>query len=347
MSVKKQYCYTDSSGQDVYLFTLTNLSGTEVLITNYGAIITSFRIKSKEGAVNDIVLGFDKVEDYTNESYLAHYPWFGCAVGRNANRIKNAQFIIDKKEYLLSKNNGNDHLHGGVNGFDKKVWRLVKIEESPISSLELKYSSPDGEEGYPGKLDVTIMFELNNENELSYEYSAYCDRPTVINLTHHSYFNLNNGVGDVKDHEVRIYGSWVLDQDDNLVANGDLSPVADTEFDFHEFTLLGERLNKIAEYDKSFVADKDAVSLSLMAEVRSVALGVLLQVYSTEPIIHFYSGKWIPVITGKNGIKYGPFSGLCLETHKHPNAINISHFPGTILRPGEIYSTKTVYKVFT
>lgn len=345
MSVKKQYCYTDSSGQDVYLFTLTNLSGTEVLITNYGAIITSFCIKNKEGAVNDIVLGFDKVEGYTNESYLAHYPWFGCAVGRNANRIKNAQFIIDKKEYLLSKNNGNDHLHGGINGFDKKVWRLVKIEESPISSLELKYISPDGEEGYPGKLDVTIRFELNNENELSYEYSAYCDRPTVINLTHHSYFNLNNGVGDIKDHEVRIYGSWVLDQDNNLVANGDLIPVADTEFDFHEFTLLGERLNKIAEYDKSFVADKDAVSLSLMAEVRSVALGVLLQVYSTEPIIHFYSGKWIPVIAGKNGIKYGPFSGLCLETHKHPNAINISHFPDTILRPGEIYSSRTVYKV--
>lgn len=347
MSVKKRYCYTDSSGQDVYLFTLTNLSGTEVLITNYGAIITSFRIKNMEGAVNDIVLGFDKVEDYTKESYLAHYPWFGCAVGRNANRIKNAQFIIDKKEYLLSKNNGNDHLHGGINGFDKKVWRLVKIEESPISSLELKYISPDGEEGYPGKLDVTIRFELSNENELSYEYSAYCDKPTVINLTHHSYFNLNNGVGDIKDHEVRICGSWVLDQDDNLVANGDLSPVTETEFDFHEFKLLGERLSKIKEYDKSFVADKDAVSLSLMAEVRSVASDVLLQVYSTEPIVHFYSGKWIPVISGKKGIKYGPFSGLCLETHKHPNAINISHFPDTVVRPEEIYFTKTVYKVFT
>ncbi|MBL7724853.1 MAG: galactose mutarotase [Chitinophagaceae bacterium] len=347
MSVKKQYCYTDSSGQEIYLFTLTNLSGTEVLITNYGATITSFCIKNKEGVVNDIVLGFDKVEDYTNESYLAHYPWFGCAVGRNANRIKNAKFLIDKKEYLLSKNNGNDQLHGGVNGFDKKVWQLIKIEESPVNALELKYISPDNEEGYPGKLDVVIRFELNNENELSYEYSASCDRPTVVNLTHHSYFNLNNGIGDIKDHEVRIYGSWTLDQDDNLVVNGDLSSVADTEFDFHEFTALRERLSKIPEYDKSFVADKDAVSLSLMAEARSVSSGVLLQVYSTEPIVHFYSGKWIPVIAGKNGIKYGPFSGLCLETHKHPNAINISHFPDTVLRPGEIYSSKTVYKVFS
>lgn len=347
MPVKKQYCYTDSSGQDIYLFTLTNLSGTEVLITNYGAIITSFCIRDKEGAVNDIVLGFDKVEDYANESYLANYPWFGSAVGRNANRIKNAQFVIDKKEYILSKNKGNDHLHGGVNGFDKKVWQLIKTEETPVNSLELKYMSPDGEEGYPGKLDVIIRFELNNENELSYEYSAYCDRPTVVNLTHHSYFNLNNGVGDINNHEVRIYGSWVLDQDDNLVANGDLSSVANTEFDFHEFTLLGERLSKIAEYDKSFVADKDAISLSLMAEVRSVVSDVLLQVYSTEPIVHFYSGKWIPSIIGKNGIKYGPFSGLCLETHKHPNAINISHFPDTVLRPGEIYSSKTVYKIFT
>lgn len=346
MSVKKQYCYTDNSGQDVYLFTLTNLSGTEVFITNYGAIITSFCIKSKNGSLNDIVLGFDNVEDYTNESYLAHYPWFGCAVGRNANRIKDAQFVIDKKEYLLSKNNGNDQLHGGVNGFDKKVWQLVKIEETPVNALELKYISPDGEEGYPGKLDVVIRFELNNENELSYEYSASCDRPTVVNLTHHSYFNLNNGIGDIKDHEVRIYGSWILDQDDNLVANGDLSSVADTEFDFHEFATLRERLNKIPEYDKSFVTDKDAVSLSLMAEVRSVASGVLLQVFSTEPVVHFYSGKWIPVIAGKKGIKYGPFSGLCLETHKHPNAVNISHFPDTVVRPGEIYSSKTVYKVF-
>jgi len=346
MSVKKQYCYTDNSGQDVYLFTLTNLSGTEVFITNYGAIITSFCIKSKNGSLNDIVLGFDNVEDYTNESYLAHYPWFGCAVGRNANRIKDAQFVIDKKEYLLSKNNGNDQLHGGVNGFDKKVWQLVKIEETPVNALELKYISPDGEEGYPGKLDVVIRFELNNENELSYEYSASCDRPTVVNLTHHSYFNLNNGIGDIKDHEVRIYGSWILDQDDNLVANGDLSSVADTEFDFHEFATLRERLNKIPEYDKSFVTDKDAVSLSLMAEVRSVASGVLLQVFSTEPVVHFYSGKWIPVIAGKKRIKYGPFSGLCLETHKHPNAVNISHFPDTVVRPGEIYSSKTVYKVF-
>lgn len=346
MSVKKQYCYTDNSGQDVYLFTLTNLSGTEVFITNYGAIITSFCIKSKNGSLNDIVLGFDNVEDYTNESYLAHYPWFGCAVGRNANRIKDAQFVIDKKEYLLSKNNGNDQLHGGVNGFDKKVWQLVKIEETPVNALELKYISPDGEEGYPGKLDVVIRFELNNENELSYEYSASCDRPTVVNLTHHSYFNLNNGIGDIKDHEVRIYGSWILDQDDNLVANGDLSSVADTEFDFHEFATLRGRLNKIPEYDKSFVTDKDAVSLSLMAEVRSVASGVLLQVFSTEPVVHFYSGKWIPVIAGKKRIKYGPFSGLCLETHKHPNAVNISHFPDTVVRPGEIYSSKTVYKVF-
>lgn len=346
MSVKKQYCYTDNSGQDVYLFTLTNLSGTEVFITNYGAIITSFCIKSKNGSLNDIVLGFDNVEDYTNESYLAHYPWFGCAVGRNANRIKDAQFVIDKKEYLLSKNNGNDQLHGGVNGFDKKVWQLVKIEETPVNVLELKYISPDGEEGYPGKLDVVIRFELNNENELSYEYSASCDRPTVVNLTHHSYFNLNNGIGDIKDHEVRIYGSWILDQDDNLVANGDLSSVADTEFDFHESATLRGRLRKIPEYDKSFVAEKDGVSLSLMAEVRSVASGVLLQVFSTEPVVHFYSGKWIPVIAGKKGIKYGPFSGLCLETHKHPNAVNISHFPDTVVRPGEIYSSKTVYKVF-
>ncbi|HQV60504.1 MAG: galactose mutarotase [Chitinophagaceae bacterium] len=347
MPINQQFCFSHSSGQEVSLFTLSNSKGTKVLITNLGATITSFKLKNADGSVNDIVLGFEKIEDYAGADYLAQYPWFGCAVGRVANRIKNAEFMIDDKNYSVSRNNGNNQLHGGLEGFDKKVWQKKAMGDSPDCFLELKYVSPDGEEGYPSNLEVIIRFELNDNDELSYQYTATCDKTTIVNLTHHGYFNLNNGEGDIKDHEVKIYGSLTLDQDEELVANGSLTPVENTLFNFSDFVRVGERLTKIAEYDKSYIANKkkEETSLSLMAEVKSAASKLLLQVYSTEPIVHFYTGKWIPTVKGKNGTSYGAFSGLCLETHKHPNAINIPHFPTTILRPGETYSTRTIYKV--
>ncbi|HEY6063582.1 MAG TPA: aldose epimerase family protein [Chitinophagaceae bacterium] len=347
MPISQQYCLRHSSGEDIYLFTLRNATGTEVIITNYGAIITSFKIKNQDGTVNDIVLGFDQVEDYWSADYLQQYPWFGCAVGRYANRIKNSEFSIDGKKYSLSKNKGPDQLHGGINGFDKKVWTLVSSGEIPHPFLELGYKSTDGEEGFPGNLDVMIRFELNEENELSYLYTAACDEPTPVNLTHHSYFNLNNGIGTINDHEIKIDASNMLEQDENLTATGNIIPVADTAFDFRDFQRIGDGLAKIPEYDKSFVIDKedDFVKLSLVAEARSLQTKTHLQVYSSEPIVHFYSGKWTPVVKGKNGIMYGPFSGFCLETHNYLNAVNIPYFPNTILRPGEIYAQKTVYKV--
>lgn len=350
MKTEKQYCFTHSSGEDIYLFALSNAKNTEVLITNYGAIITTFKIKQPDGSVNDIVLGFDKVEDYFSEDYLKQYPWFGCAVGRYANRIGNAKFEIDGIQYHLAKNRPHEHLHGGIGSFDKKVWQFVSQGEAPQPFLELKYQSADGEEGYPGNMDVLIRFELNDNNELSYQYTATCDQPTAINLTHHSYFNLNNGGGTIKDQEVKIYASNVLEQDDMLVATGNSVPVANTPFDFREFYSIGEGLNKIEEYDKSFIVDKKetpagSAELPLVAEAKSAQAKIKLQVYSTEPIVHFYSGKWIPAVKGKNGTIYGPCSGFCLETHKHPNAVNIPHFPNTILRPGEIYYQKTVYRI--
>ena len=338
-----KYCFTHSTGEDVYLFLLQNKKGTEVLVTNYGAIITSFKIKNEGGSINDIVLGFDNVEDYFNEDYLKQYPWFGCAVGRYANRIKNAAFVIEGKEYLLTKNNGNEQLHGGNVGFDRRVWQFVEQGNTPHSWLELKYKSGDGEEGFPGNLEVTMRFELTDNNELSYEYKATCDKTTVVNLTHHSYFNLNNGEGTIGDHEVKIYSSSVLEQDENLVATGQLLPVENTVFDFRNFYRIGDGLKRIDEYDKSFVVKKQANSL--VAEARSLQSNLLLQVYSTEPIVHFYTGKWIPVVKGKNENMYGPLSGFCLETHLYPNAVNIPHFPNIILRPGETYYQKTTYRV--
>jgi aldose 1-epimerase len=337
------YCFTHTSGKDVFLYTLQNKKGTEVLITNFGAIITSYKIKLRDGTTNDIVLGFEKVEDYLSPAYLEQYPWFGAAVGRNANRIKNAECKIDGQVYPLTKNRGDNQLHGGIEGFDKKVWQLVAQGENPNPFLELQYISPDREEGFPGNLEISIRFELGPDDELIYEYKATCDKATVINCTHHGYFNLDNGKGTIHDHLVKIYGAETLDQDEELVATGAVSPVDNTAFDLREMTRVGDGLEKIPEYDKSYVAAKNPEGL--MAEVRSLQSGLLLQVFSTEPIVHFYSGKWIPVVPGKNGTVYGPFSGLCLETHKHPNAVNIPHFPNTILRPGETYHHRTRYRV--
>ena len=345
MKTSKQYCFTNSAGEDIYLFALLNNRGTELLITNYGAVITAFKIKQADGVINDIVLGFDKVADYFSQDYLRDYPYFGAAIGRYCNRIKNASFEIDGKKYSVSKNKGNDHLHGGINGFDKKLWQFVSLSDSPVAVLELKCKSANGEEGYPGNLDTTIRFELNDEDELTYRYTATCDQPTAINLTHHSYFNLNNGKDVVEDQQVKIYASAILEQDDNFVTTGNLISVKNSIYDFRKFRRINERWNKEDGYDQSFVIDNKSNNLSLVAEAISELSKTRLQVFSTEPVVHFYTGKWIPFLNGKNGSRYGPFSGFCFETHKHPNAINIPHFPNTILRPGEIYSQETVYKI--
>ena len=348
MPGSRQYCFTHSSGEDVCLFSLQNAKGTEVLITNYGAIITSFKIKQADGKINDIVLGFDTVKDYLEKDYLEKYPWLGAAIGRYANRIGGCSFTIDGKKYMLPVNIPDNHLHGGVTGFDKKVWNIDSFVQFPKPSLTLDYFSADGEEGYPGNLKVTLLFELSDDNELSYEYFAECDQPTAINLTHHSYFNLNNGKGTIKEYLLKIYADMTLEQDDHLVTTGRIVPVENSAFDFREFYSIGEGLKRIPEYDKSFVtngAAKDSAGIQLMAEAKSEQSNILLRVYSTDPVVHFYSGKWIPELNGKDGNRYGSFAGFCLETHKHPNAINIPHFPNTILRPGEKYYQKNIYKV--
>jgi aldose 1-epimerase len=340
MQLRKQFCFTHPSGKDIYLFTLKNANGTEVLITNYGAILMAYKIKMPDKTINDIVLGFDEVVEYLKADYLQHYPFFGAAIGRYANRIKNASFKIDEQEFHVSKNWGNDQLHGGVDGFDKKVWEQVSFDEES-NILELKYLSTDGEEGFPGNLEVKIIFELNDNNDLIYSYTATADKDTIINLTHHSYFNLNNGEGTVEDHELKICSDKILEQDNHLTVTGNYIAVDNTKYDFRKFHSIGERIN--GGYDQSFVIDKNESRLTEVAEVCSKRSGLKLQLLTTDPVVHFYTGHGIPKLTGKNGIEYGPYSGFCLETQKHPNAINIPKFPNTILRPGELYSQKTVY----
>ncbi|HEY2722495.1 MAG TPA: aldose epimerase family protein [Chitinophagaceae bacterium] len=337
-----QFCFTHPSGKDVYLFRLRNINKTEVLITNYGAILMAYKIAMPDNIVNDIVLGFDNVHDYLTADYLKPYPFMGAAIGRYANRIKDASFKIDDKEFHVSKNWGNDQLHGGLEGFDKKVWDLVSFDEK-CNILQMKYSSPDGEEGFPGKLDVSICFELNDENDLIYEYTATCDQPTAVNLSYHTYFNLNNGKGKIINEEIKIHADKILEQDSALVPTGNYIDVAGTKYDFNDFHSIGDRLGD--GYDQSFVSDKKENQLSIIAEAISKTSGLKLQVLTTDPVVHFYTAQGLPALKGKNNTVYGPYSGFCLETQKHPNAINIPGFPNTVLRPGEKYFQKNVYKV--
>ena len=342
MNTAEKYCFRHSNGKVIYLFTLNNVKGTEVSITNYGAIITSFKIKMPDGTNNDIVLGFDKVEDYLSENYLRKYAYLGAACGRYANRIKNGNFYIKGMNYQVSQNMGTDMLHGGHEGFDKKAWEVIHHSNN---TLELKYLSKDGEEGFPGNLEITLLFSLNESDELSYEFSAFTDKPTAVNLTHHSYFNLNNGLGTIEEHEVKINASKILKQDDGLVCNGEFVDVENTIFDFRDFKSVSKDWNKVNGYDQCFIIGNKSADLSLVAETRSLQSGLTLQILSTEPAVQFYTAQGMGNLQGKNKTVYGPFSGLCLETHKHPNAINIPYFPNTILNPGEKYYQKNVYKL--
>lgn len=343
MKVTQQACFRHSSGKEVFLFTLRNTKGTEVLISNYGAIIAAFKIKMNDGSVNDIVLGFDKMEDYTSKEYLESYPWFGAAVGRHGNRIKNAAFSIDGKQYQLSRNNGNNQLHGGVEGFDKKVWEVVAVGDEGVV---FSYNSPDGEEGFPGNVTVTIKFILADNNELSHEYTATTDQPTVVNLTHHSYFNLDNGERTIEDYELKINASQILEQDAELAPTGNYTDVTGTKYDFRNGKMISKDWDYETGYDQSFIVKTKSPELITGAEVFSPHSKLKLAILTTEPIVHFYTGKGIPTFkNAKNGNKYGSYSALCLETQVHPNAVNIAHFPNTVLRPGETYFQKTVYKV--
>ena len=343
MTSAKHFCFKHSSGEDICLYTLKNRSGTTVTITNYGATITSFVVKQKNGAMNDIVLGFDDIRQYMSSPYTDQYPYFGAAIGRYGNRIKDARFVVDGKEYRLAKNNGSNNLHGGVNGFDKKVWKEGKYDTEK-NFLVLKHHSPDGEEGFPGNLDVEIHYQLTDENELKFDFKATTDQPTPVNFTHHSYFNLDNGEGDIRSHMLKIYSSFYLQQDEGLAVTGALITVEGTHLDFREFRRIDQKWVKDG-IDQSFVVEHAKDQLTLMAESYSDKSGIKLQVYSTDPIVHLYTGQGIPSLKGKQGKFYGSYSGFCLETQKHPNAINIPHFPNTILRPLEVYNQKNVYRV--
>lgn len=335
-----------SDGTPVELFTLANSKGVRVAITNYGGIIVSLSTPDRNGQPGDIVLGFERLDDY-----LKGHPYFGAIIGRYGNRIARGRFVLDGVEYRLAQNNGENHLHGGLVGFDKKVWQARDFTDAEGQHLELRYRSPDGEEGYPGNLDVTVTYTLNERNQLRIDYVATTDKPTVVNLTNHSYFNLA-GEGDILGHILRINADYFTPVDAGLIPTGELRPVKGTPFDFTEPHAIGERIEQDDEqlrfgrgYDHNFVLRGGGGSLAEAAEVYEPRTGRVLRVLTTEPGMQFYTGNFLDgSLKGKYGRVYARRTGFCLETQHFPDSPNKPQFPSTVLRPGQTYRSTTIFE---
>jgi len=345
---KKEVFGTTPDGKTVDLYTLTNSHGMEVRAMTYGGIIVSLRVPDKSGKVADVVLGFD-----TFDGYLDNKPYMGAIVGRYGNRIANAEFTLDGVKYTLAKNNGPNSLHGGVKGFDKVVWDGESLANADGAGVAFTYLSKDGEEGFPGNLRVKVTYTLTEKNELIVDYHATTDKATPVNLTQHSYFNLSGeGNGDILKHEVRLNADKFTAVDDNLIPTGELRLVKGTPLDFDKSTAIGARINDnyqqlvIAKgYDHNFVINRKGDGLELAARVKDPASGRVLEVLTTQPGVQFYTGNFLDgTVTGKQGHVYKQRYGFCLETQHYPDSPNHPEFPTSILRPGQTYESRTVFK---
>lgn len=331
----------EANGQPVDLYTLRNAKGTVVTITNYGGIVTSFLTKDKNDSIASIVVGFDSIGPY-----LQSPPYFGSLIGRYGNRIGAGKFRIGEKDYTLATNNGANHLHGGVVGFDKVIWTAAPIADS-IPSLQLSYLSKDGEEGYPGNLQVAVTYSLTDEDGLKIQYEATTDQPTPVNLTNHSYFNLT---GDTKqtilDHQLQLNADAYTPVDKGLIPTGEIRPVAGTPFDFRNPTTIGSRIDSVeGGYDHNYVINTVTGSLQKVATLSESTSGRFLEVWTTEPGIQFYSGNFLDgKFINHTGTPVQLRTALCLETQHFPDSPNKKEFPSTILEPGKKYTTETIYK---
>jgi len=333
-------------GKAVELYTLSNSKGMEAKIMTYGGIVTSLKTPDKNGKLGDVVLGYDNLD-----GYLKSTPYFGALIGRYGNRIANGKFTLDGQTYNLATNNGANALHGGLKGFDKVVWTARALPTSHGPSLILAYVSPGGEEGYPGTLSVTAVYSLTENNELRIDFSATTSAKTVVNLTHHSYFNLR-GSGDILGHILTINADKYTPVDAGLIPTGELRPVAGTPFDFTTPHTIGERINATDEqlkfgggYDHNWVLNRDGDGLSLAAAVYEVTSGRTMEVWSTSPGLQFYSGNFLDgTITGKGGWTYQFRNAMCFEPQHFPDSPNHPAFPTTELNPGETYHNTIIYK---
>jgi len=344
-SASMQKVFFGTVGNDsIYQFKLQNAKGTEVFIMNYGGTITNLLVADKNGQKGDVVLGFDSLSGFLQKGN----PYFGALIGRYGNRIANGKFTLDGKTYALATNNNGNHLHGGIKGFDKVVWN---VDAASDSSLNLSYNSKDGEEGYPGNLQVKVVYSLDNDNALKIDYTATVDKACPINLTNHTYFNLSAGKDStILDHELMIDADRYTAVNDKLIPTGQLPSVKNTPMDFTKAKRIGNDIDKVkGGFDHNWVLNKKDASLSLIATLYHPASGRFMEVSTTQPGVQFYTGNFLDgtLTGGKNGAKYVQHAGLCLETQHFPDSPNQPSFPSTVLKPGETYHQVTVYKFST
>ena len=334
-------------GKEVTLYTLENAHGVKARIMNYGATLVSLDAPDKDGKSSDITLGFDTLDGY----FTKGNPFFGATAGRYANRIAKGEFTLDGKTYTLAKNNGVNHLHGGVKGFDKAVWepQFTAVSKQSEGSVKFSHLSPDGDEGYPGNLKVTVVYTLNDSNELTIGYSATTDKTTVLNLTNHTYWNLAGGAaGNILDHEMTIYADKYMPVDLGGIPNNGLQPVKDTPMDFTAAHKIGERIQQAGGepvgYDHTWVLNGNPGELKKCATVHDLKSGRVMEISTTEPGVQFYTGNFMDGHTTARGVVCNKHQGFCLETHHYPDSPNHPDFPTTVLKPGETYTQKTVHK---
>lgn len=342
--------FGDAEGEPVELYTLTNANGMEVKIMTYGGIIQSIRVPDREGNVANVTLGFNTLDEY-----LAGHPYFGNITGRYANRIAKGAFTIGEETYQLAINNDPNSLHGGEKGFDKFVWAAEEVQSEDGVGVKLSRTSPDMEEGYPGNLEVEVTYTLTNNDEIRIDYAATTDKPTVVNLTNHAYFNLaGDGAGSIDGHELQLMASNYTPVDETLIPTGEIAPVAGTPLDFTTPHPIGERIRDDFEqlvigrgYDHNFVLDRpspDDASLILAARVVEPTTGRTLEISTTEPGIQFYSGNFLDgTVIGAAGKMYRQGDGFALETQHFPDSPNQETFPSTLLEPGETFESTTIY----
>ena len=351
VKIEKGFFGKTSDGIDISRYTLKNSSGMEVSIINYGGIITSWKAKDRDGHYKDIVLGFNDLSDYESSS-----PYFGALIGRYGNRIKEGKFNLNGVGYTLAVNNGKNHLHGGLKGFDKVIWDIEEEVNNSSASLILRYTSRDMEEGYPGNLDVKVTYTLTNEDELKVRYKADTDKRTVVNLTQHSYFNLSADLSrDILGHQITIDADSFLPVDTTLIPTGELKDVEGTPFDFRESKRVGDDINELDRqltfgngYDHCWVLNNQDEGIRFVASAYDPLSGRLLEVFSDQPGIQFYSGNFLDgTLKSKDGGSYVFRSGFCLETQHYPNSPNQKSFPTVILNPGEKYDTETIFRFST